>query len=75
MRRVASCETTMSPIATIHVTSIEFVMGNPNGRAISTAPWDRPCGSAAASGTDAVSAHITIVAMDLRRFAGFTAGS
>ena len=37
MRRVAICAKTIRPAATIHVTTIEFVIGNPNGLAISTA--------------------------------------
>ena len=35
--RVATCAKTMSAIATIQVTTMEFVIGKPNGRAISTA--------------------------------------
>ena len=37
MFRVATCAKTMSPMATIQVTTIELVTGKPNGRAISTA--------------------------------------
>src|SRR4051794_27145802 len=36
MLRVATCAKRMRPSATIHVTTIELVIGKPNGRAIST---------------------------------------
>src|SRR6266850_13905 len=35
----------MSPIATIQLTTMELVMGKPNGLAISTAFCDGPCSS------------------------------
>ena len=41
--RVATCAKTMRPTATIQVTTIEFVIGKPNGLPISTAFCDRPC--------------------------------
>jgi hypothetical protein len=37
MFRVAACAYTISAMATIQVTTMEFVIGRPNGRAISTA--------------------------------------
>ena len=40
MCRVAICAKAMSAIATIQVTTMEFVIGKPNGRAISTALCD-----------------------------------
>ena len=43
MVRVAVWAKRMSATATIHVTTIELVIGKPNGRAISTAFCDRPC--------------------------------
>ena len=43
IRRVATWAKTIRPIATIHVTTIEFVIGKPKGRAISTAFCGRPC--------------------------------
>src|SRR5207247_10653638 len=43
MVRVALWAKTISPTATIHVTTMELVIGKPNGRAISTAFCDRPC--------------------------------
>src|SRR5262245_59151085 len=53
MLRVATCANTITTIATIQVTTIEFVIGNPNGLAISTAycdsPWCSGAGSATAS--------------------------
>ena len=45
MFRVATCANTMRPKATIQLTTMELVMGKPNGRAISTALADRPCSS------------------------------
>ena len=39
IRRVATCAKTMSAIATIQVTNMEFEIGKPNGRAMSTALW------------------------------------
>src|SRR6185295_4198696 len=47
IRRVESCANTIRPTATIHVTSIEFVTGNPNGCAIVSALCDRPCSGTA----------------------------
>ena len=43
IRRVAICAKTIRPTATIHVTTIELVIGKPNGRPISTAFCGRPC--------------------------------
>ena len=43
MRRVERWANTIRPAATIQVTTIEFVIGKPNGLAISTAFCDRPC--------------------------------
>ena len=60
MRRVARRANTISPSATIQVTTIEFVIGMPNGRAISTALCESPC--SAASGTPAASASPTVPA-------------
>src|SRR5437773_5250909 len=51
MLRVALWLTAMRSSATIQVTTIELVTGNPNGRAISTAFCDSPCSSAAAAAT------------------------
>src|SRR5438876_5760182 len=48
MVRVAIWAKRMRPTATIHMRTMELVIGNPNGRAISTAFCDRPCSSGAA---------------------------
>ena len=41
MFRVANCAKTMRPSATIQVTTIELVIGKPNGLAISSAFGER----------------------------------
>src|ERR1700757_676974 len=46
MFRVAICANTIRPRATIQLTTMEFVIGKLNGRAISTALAERPCSSA-----------------------------
>src|SRR4249920_181053 len=45
MLRVATRANAISPSATTQVTIIELVIGNPNGRAISTAFWEIACSS------------------------------
>jgi hypothetical protein len=40
--RVATCAKTMSAIAALQGSTMKFVIGNPNGRAISTALWAAP---------------------------------
>ena len=70
MRRVASCAKTIRPTATIQVTTIELVIGKPNGRAISTAFCDRPCSAgawAAASATVDQPRTATAMAVESRR--------
>src|ERR1700751_1960609 len=48
MLRVAKWAKMIRPRATIHVTTMELVMGNPRRRPTSTALWGRPCASGSA---------------------------
>ena len=60
MFRVATWAKTMSPIVTIQVTTIELVIGKPNGRAISTALCERLLflGAVAESVVDVISSAV-----------------
>src|SRR3954471_989977 len=49
---VAHCANRMSPAATIQLTTIELVIGNPKRRATSTAFGDKPCSAGALVVTD-----------------------
>src|SRR5260221_2108368 len=56
MLRVAIWAKTIRPSATIQVTTMELVIGNPKGRAISTALWGKPFSAcASAAGEEAAS--------------------
>ena len=54
MFRVATWAKTIRPKATIQVTTIELVIGKPNGRAISMALCERPCSAASGRGRERV---------------------
>ena len=62
MRRVESWANTIRPTATIQVTTIEFVIGKPNGLAISTAFCDRPCCAGSRSPRQRMSSTCTAMA-------------